>query len=601
MSIKRERLKVYDMTCTSCEKRVERTVKRLNGVVDVKANFSGQFADLEFDDELCSINQIKESINQVGYSTENGKGFKFIGILIVAVAIVLLGINTGSFNMEDKLKNASYAVLFIVGVISSLHCVGMCGGIMLSQTVGKESKNKFEAMKPAILYNLGRVTAYTILGGIIGAIGSVFALSLTTKAALQIFAGVFMVMMGFNMAGFKAFRKIQIKLPTPVCKMMSTKKPKTPFFVGLINGFMPCGPLQTMQLYALGTGSAISGALSMFMFAAGTVPLMLTFGALSSLLSKGYTKKILKFSGILIIVLGLIMSNRGLALAGMNLSPGSMLASIGSFGDSAATAANASAATKATIKDGVQVLNMTATASGYTPNTLYVQKDMPVKWVVDGEQLTGCNSTIVIPDMDLEQKLQSGENIIEFTPGNEDIAFSCWMGMKRGTIKVVDDLKNVSVSSSDASGVDSSTSSTTPAAEPTKPSIYDDDFSKVATDRLVKKMQLTNNVQSIDIKGIGYELEPLMIVANIGITTKISLDLSSFDNPEGYFIIMDMTTKEIVTDFTGKKGINDLEFTLDTAVSYGIYLNEEELIGVIDAVDDMNSVNIEDVRSKFLQ
>ncbi|MCL6570823.1 MAG: sulfite exporter TauE/SafE family protein [Bacillus sp. (in: Bacteria)] len=601
MSIKRERLKVYDMTCTSCEKRIERNVKKLNGVVDVKANFSGQFADLEFDDEICSINQIKDSINRVGYSTDNGKGFKYIGILVVAVAIVLLGINSGSFNMEDKLTNASYAVLFIVGIISSLHCVGMCGGIMLSQTVGKESKNKFEAMKPAILYNLGRVIAYTILGGIIGAVGSVFALSLTTKAALQIFAGVFMVIMGFNMAGFKIFRKIQIKLPTLACKVMSTNKPKTPFFVGLINGFMPCGPLQTMQLYALGTGSAIAGGLSMFMFAIGTVPLMLTFGALSSLLSKGYTKKILKFSGILIVVLGLIMSNRGLALAGMNLSPTSMMASIGALGDSATNATNASSATKATIKDGMQVLNMTANASGYTPNTLYVQKGMPVKWVVDGEQLTSCNSTLVIPDMNIEQKLESGQNIIEFTPGNEDIPFSCWMGMKRGTIKVVDDLENVSASSSDASGVDSTTSSTAPAAEPAKPSIYGDDFSKVATDRLVKKVQVTDNEQTIEIKGIGYELEPLMIVANTGINTKMTLDLSSFDNPEGYFLIMDMTTKKIVTDFTGKKGIIELEFTIDKAVSYGIYLNEVELIGVIDAVDDLATINIEDIRSKYLQ
>ncbi|EKN69848.1 heavy metal transporter [Neobacillus bataviensis LMG 21833] len=440
MGIRKERIKVYNMTCISCEKRIERTVKKIHGVINVKANFTGQFADVEFNDEICSMNQIKAAINHAGYSTENGKGFKVIGIIIVSAAILLLGINTGSFNMEDKLKNASYAVLFIVGLITSLHCVGMCGGIMLSQTIGKESKNKFEAIKPAILYNLGRVTAYTIIGGIVGAIGSVFALSLTTKSTMQILAGVFMIMMGFNMAGFKAFRKVQFKLPASVIKILTKPKPKTPFFIGMLNGLMPCGPLQTMQLYALGTGSAISGALSMFMFAIGTIPLMLTFGALSSLLSKGYTKKILKFSGILIVVLGLVMSNRGLALAGMNISPTSMLANIGAFGNSPAAAANA---TNATLKDGVQVLNMTANVYGYTPNTLYVQKGIPVKWVVDGEQITVCNNTIVMPDMNVEQKLQSGKNIIEFTPGSEDIPFSCWMGMKRGVIKVVDDLKKI--------------------------------------------------------------------------------------------------------------------------------------------------------------
>ena len=218
MSVRRERLKVYDMTCTSCEKRIERSVKQLNGVVDVKANFKGQYAVLEFDDELCDLNQIKATIHRVGYSTDNGKTFKLIGIVIIVAAIVLLGINTGNFNMEDHLKNASYAVLFTVGVITSLHCVGMCGGIMLSQTIRKESKNKFESMKPSLLYNLGRVVAYTIIGGIIGAIGSVFALSLTAKAGLQIFAGVFMIMMGFNMAGYNFFRKFQLKVPASIMK-----------------------------------------------------------------------------------------------------------------------------------------------------------------------------------------------------------------------------------------------------------------------------------------------------------------------------------------------------------------------------------------------
>ncbi|WP_040208115.1 urease accessory protein UreH domain-containing protein [Neobacillus jeddahensis] len=597
MGIKRERIKVYDMTCTSCEKRIERTVKKLDGVIDVKANFSGQFADLEFNDEECSINQIKAAINRVGYSTENGKSFKFIGILIVAVAILLLGINSGNFNMEDKLKNATYAVLFVVGVISSLHCVGMCGGIMLSQTIGKESKNKFEAMKPAILYNLGRVISYTILGGIVGAIGSVFALSITTKAALQMIAGVFMIMMGFNMAGFKFFRKFQLKLPTPVCKMINTPRAKAPFFVGLLNGFMPCGPLQTMQIYALGTGSAISGALSMFMFAAGTVPLMLTFGALSSLLSKGYTKKILKFSGILIVVLGLIMSNRGMALAGMNINPASMLANIGGLGENSASATNA---TKATIKDGIQVLDMSVKYSGYTPNTLYVKKGIPVKWVINAEELSSCNSTIVVPDMNIEQRLEDGKNILEFTPGNEDIPFSCSMGMKRGMIKVVDDLNDVKASSSNASGVDSSTTSTATAAQHMTPSIYGEDISKVATDRLVKKVQIVNNEQTIVVKGSGYELEPLIMVANKGINTKMSLDLSSFDTPEGYFLIMNSTTKEIVTDFTGKKGVIDLELTFERTGSYGIYLNEDELLGVIDVVDDVNNANVEEVRSKYL-
>lgn len=598
MSIKRESIKVYEMTCTSCEKRVERTVKKLDGVLSVKASFSGQFADIEFDHTLCDIKKIKAAIQSVGYRTESSKDYKSIGILIAVSAVVLLGINSGSYDMEAQLANASYAVIFVVGLITSIHCIGMCGGIMLSQSLGNESKNKFEAIKPALLYNAGRVIAYTILGGIIGAIGSVFALSLNAKVALQLFAGVFMIMMGFNIAGFKAFRKFQIKLPNVACRAMS--KPRAPFFVGLLNGLMPCGPLQTMQIFALGTGSAAAGALSMFMFSIGTVPLMLTFGALSGLLSKGYTKKFLKFSGVIIIMLGLIMSNRGLALAGMNISPFVLMSSVGAFGDTAASSAS-SQAIKATIKDGVQILNMSAKVSGYTPNTLYIQKGLPVKWVVEGEEITGCNNTIVVPDLNIQQKLQSGNNLIEFTPGNEDLNFSCWMGMKRGVIKVVDDLEKISAARSDGDGLDTAGVAVEAITAPPQPSIYGDDISKVETDRIVKKAQLTSNEQTIALKGEGYEFEPLIIVVNKGLNTKMTLDLSSFDKADDYFMILNSSTKQIVTDFTGTKGVHTIEFTISNSGSYGIFLNEQELLGMIEVVDDINSVDLQEIRAKYIK
>ena len=201
MSIKKVKINVYEMTCTSCEERVEKAVRRLEGVIKAKANYSGQFAEIEYDDVICDQSKIRAAIASEGYGTKGSNDYKFMGILIVVAAIMLLGLKTSGFDMEAKLANASYAVLFIIGILTSIHCVGMCGGIMLSQSLSKESENKFDAIKPALLYNLGRVVSYTILGGIVGAIGSIFSLSITAKAGMQIFAGIFMIMMGFNMAG----------------------------------------------------------------------------------------------------------------------------------------------------------------------------------------------------------------------------------------------------------------------------------------------------------------------------------------------------------------------------------------------------------------
>lgn len=606
MGIVREKYKVYDMTCASCENRVEKAIKKLDGILSVKASYVGQFAKVEYDNELCDSSKIKAAIKSAGYSTESSNDYKFMGVFILVAAVIMLGMKTSGFDMESKLTNASYAVLFVVGILTSIHCVGMCGGIMLSQSLSKESNNKFEAIQPALLYNLGRVLSYTILGGIIGALGSVFSISITAKAGLQIFAGIFMIMMGFNMAGFSAFRKFNIKLPHISCK--TKNKSGSPFIVGILNGLMPCGPLQTMQLFALGTGSAAKGALSMFMFAIGTVPLMLTFGAVSGLLSKGYTKKILKFSGVLIIVLGFIMGNRGFALAGININPMPMVASKvqSLLGGSSSASASGNIA-KATVENGVQVIRMTANNNGYTPNAFYVQKGMPVKWIINGEQLNSCNNAIVASSVGVEQKIKKGENIVEFTPGDKDINFSCWMGMIRGVIKVVDNLETVDTAKTDASIPPPSTGPSccaVPLDEDSEgtssaQSIYGDDITKVPTDTLINKASSTGNYQSAKFKGIGYELQPLIVVTGNTAKTKLTFDLNDFDNVEGKYRIVDSNTGNEITSFNAKKGVNEIEFSPKKVGGYAI-VKEDFILGIIEVVDNLNTADLEKVRDNYL-
>ena len=604
MSIKREIIKVYDMTCTSCEGRVERALKKVPGVVNAMASYSAEQVTVEYDSELCTKEQLKEAIKKAGYSTKSSNNIKFAGFFVVVAAILLIGSSTSGFDMSAKLNNASYMVLFVVGMLTSIHCVGMCGGIMLTQSLSKNSilnerQNKFKTLLPSILYNAGRITSYTIIGGIVGALGSVLSLSLNVKAGLQIFAGIFMVIMGLNMAGFSIFRKFNIKLPWSSCKVKN--KPKAPFLVGMLNGLMPCGPLQTMQLYALGTGSAVTGALSMFIFSLGTVPLMLVFGAISGFLSKGYTKQLLKFSGFLVIILGIIMGNRGLALAGVGVPSINTLTQSASGNAAQATKSNIS---KPTIENGVQIIKMTADNNGYTPNAFYVQKDMPVKWIITGSQINSCNNAVVVPSLNIQKTLKSGENIIEFTPGDKDINFSCWMGMIRGVIKVTDNLDSVDTSKADSSipapssGMSCCTGGTASSA-PQTPSIYGDDLSKVSTDRLVKKASISGNTQSLNIKGTGYEFEPLVIVLEKGIKTNLSIDLSSFDNADGNFTILNGDSDDIVTTFNGKKGIVNVEFNIDNSGTYLIIKDNVVVVG-IEVTDSLKTVNLEEVRKKFI-
>ena len=203
-------------------------------------------------------------------------------------------------------------MLLILGFFTSFHCVGMCGGILLTQTINRKDNisDKKSSFKIALLYNSGRILSYTIIGGIVGALGSIFSSTIQIQSFIKIVAGIFMIISGLHMIGIKIFNNI--RLPIFFKKSTCVNNHKNPFIVGYLSGFLPCGPLQTMQLYALSSGSFIMGASSMFVFSLGTLPIMLSFAYISSRMSKSFNEKIYKYAGVLIIVLGIFMMKPGL-------------------------------------------------------------------------------------------------------------------------------------------------------------------------------------------------------------------------------------------------------------------------------------------------
>ena len=106
------------------------------------------------------------------------------------------------------------------------------------------------------------------MGGLLGALGSVIAITLQVRGIVGLAAGVFMILMGVNLAGdFSFLRRLTPRLPAPLARALAALRQHGPFAIGLANALMPCGPLQSMQLYAIASGGALQGALSMFFFA----------------------------------------------------------------------------------------------------------------------------------------------------------------------------------------------------------------------------------------------------------------------------------------------------------------------------------------------
>jgi hypothetical protein len=238
-----------------------------------------------------------------------------------------------------------------------------------------------------------------------------------------------MVIMGLNLMNmFPSLRKFNPRMPKIFARKINNgKMNKGPLVVGLLNGLMPCGPLQAMQIYALSTGSFYAGALSMFLFSLGTVPLMFGFGAISSILTAKFTKKMMNVSALLVIVLGVVMVNRGLGLSGFSIQ--SLTGNLIGGGSQTTNVA--------TINGNIQEITTTLQSGSYEP--ISVKKGIPVKWTIqaDANNLNGCNNAIVVPKYGIEKKLSAGQNVIEFIPKESGtFGYSCWMGMIRSDITV---------------------------------------------------------------------------------------------------------------------------------------------------------------------
>ncbi len=423
--------RVQGMTCQNCKQKIEKKLSRRKGIWRAEVNLKTKMLYLSYDEEVISLTVIKELLADMGYELEEAeenrekqKVLLYLGV--AAVFFLLLNEIMPDFSLLlTQGSKVSIIMLFIIGITTSFHCISMCGGIALSQVVADKSN-----FKRNLMYNAGRVISYTVLGGLVGFIGSGITLGNRVFAIVPIILGVFMIMMGLNNAGLLSLesmpfmQKINFKLAALRGKLGTDKGP---FVLGLLNGLMPCGPLQLMQIYALSTGSFMAGALSMFAFSLGTVPLMLGLGLFINKLSIKSKVFVYKMGGYLILLLGISMMMNGFSTLGISTGLGGSSQNV-SKGNSGIR-----------MENGYQVIEVDVVGRRY--QDIVVQKGIPVRMImnVDPGALTSCNYAINIPEYEIFGALQEGKNLIEFNPDEAGtFMYSCWMGMIRNTITVVD-------------------------------------------------------------------------------------------------------------------------------------------------------------------
>jgi uncharacterized protein len=451
-------LGIHGMHCAGCEMAIENAVKQLPGVNAVSADYAGDRVTVCYDDTCISIETIIVCVDSLGYyaslptppsclntTAESAHSTGWRGILQKAAlaTLALTGIGfilwldswfTTHVDVPDLGRDMSYGLLIIIGFLTSFHCVGMCGPLILSYTA-KSATNEHTFYGIHLLYGIGKTISYTFIGALFGAFGSIIAFTPFTQGAVGVAAGIFLILFGLHMLEvFPALNHFQFRIPTVVMRFISReyRKHSNPFIIGLLNGLMIiCGPLQAMYVMAASTGSWTGGAMILFFFGIGTLPLLLGFGFLTSLISANLTPKILKASGLIVMILGVIMLNRGLAVTGTGVDFNTLVTRV--------SQKLSPIMVETPSHDATQTIHMDVLSSGFSPNKFTLRKGRLVQWVINGKELNECNNVIVVPRYKLRIALQSGIQIIKFTPLETGVvSWSCQMGMMTGAFIVVD-------------------------------------------------------------------------------------------------------------------------------------------------------------------
>ena len=325
---------VNGMHCNACVVLTESELGDVSEVSKVTSSLATHSVEVTGDFGDKSPEHIARDLSEVlaphGYSLslERQKHVAawsdFTYALPIAGACIVLFIvlqKLGIVNLVTS-SEVSLSTAFIIGLIASVStCMAVVGGLVLSMsaTFAKEG----DKVRPQVLFHIGRLVSFFVLGGVIGALGSAFQLGGTGTLVLGVIVGLVLLVLGINLLDVFPFAKrLQPSLPSFVGKRVHGLKDVnhtlTPLLVGVATFFLPCGFTQSMQIYSLTTGSFLSGALIMSAFALGTFPVLalLSFSSLS-IHKKAQSGVFFKTAGLVVIFFGVFNLINALAGAGI--------------------------------------------------------------------------------------------------------------------------------------------------------------------------------------------------------------------------------------------------------------------------------------------
>lgn len=453
-------LYVDGMHCASCEILIEKKLLKQKGIESVDASLKGNRVEINYlGDQIPNAKKLNKDFSQSGYhfSTKKIKHenppliqfkegkmllnkVKAWSILKIGAVFVSLLI---AFFIFEKLQlgkhvsvdaNSSLFGFFLLGLVAGLSsCAALIGGLLLSMIkqwneIYIDSESNFVKAQPHIMFHVGRLISFFVLGGVLGLIGSALTLDNTTIfSILTIVVSIVMLVLALQMLGVGWAQRLKFTAPKSftryVAEESNFKGRYMPFGVGALTFFLPCGFTLIAQTVALTSGSPIKGALIMLAFALGTLPILLgiSFGGLAFNSRPSLTAKFNIVAGLLIIFFVMYNVNGQLNVLGLP-----------SFSDINFSSQSEPVAAAEIDENGVQTLQFIAKGFEYVPtSSTTIKAGVATVLTVDNQGIQGCGSFMAARGLiDGYIPLKAGVNTVDLgKPSKGVYKLTCSMGM----------------------------------------------------------------------------------------------------------------------------------------------------------------------------
>lgn len=463
--MKQTTLYVTGMHCAACELLIEKKLLTLEKIEGVDASLKDGKVVLHTEHKFdYSLEELNALVADLGYTLqrqqptkeevakqpilyyEEGKGIqmnkkeffrRYEWLVVIASLFIgwkLIGaLEIGRFMSPEGPETLLGVVA--LGIIASLSsCAALIGGLLMSLTKQWHEQTLLESTAkkaaPHMQFHFGRVLGFAFFGAILGALGDVITLdNITVYAVLVLVVSAIMGVLALQMLGISWANRIRLRMPSAIANNVLEHPKRGPFLIGAGTFFLPCGFTLIAQALALASGSLITGAIIMALFAIGTLPVLLGISVFGlKMNSKPHRTALFnRYAGVLVLLFALYNINGQLNVLGLPSMSDIQLSSPSS--DTVAAVYRNEA--------GEQEISIIAKGFEYTATSeMTIEAGVPTKLIVDDQGMQGCGVFLAVAGLTQGYvTLQPGTNVIDLgSPPPGTYKITCSMGMVRPVI-----------------------------------------------------------------------------------------------------------------------------------------------------------------------